>query len=64
MVQWSRAGGAGLIPGQGDRVPRALQPKNQSKEQEQYLTNSVRTLKMVHIKKIFRLVPVKPCMAF
>ena len=30
------AGGAGLIPGQGAKIPHALQPKNQNRKQKQY----------------------------
>ena len=41
----------GSIPGQGSKIPHALQPKNQTIKQEQYCTNSIKTLKMVPIKK-------------
>ena len=48
----SNAGGAGLIPGQGAKIPHGLQPKNQNVKQKQYCNkNSIETLKMVHIKK-------------
>ena len=47
----SNAGGAGSIPGQGARIPHALWPKNQNIKQSSIVTNSVKTLKMVHIKK-------------
>ena len=30
----SYAGGAGSIPGQGAKIPRALQPKNQNRKQK------------------------------
>ena len=39
------AGGVDSIPGQGGRILHALQPRNHS------ITNSVKTFKMVHIKK-------------
>ena len=32
----SNAGGVGLIPGQGDKIPHGLQPKNQNIKQKQY----------------------------
>ena len=60
----SNAEGMGSRPGQEVKTLHVSWPKNQSIKREQYLTNSVRTLKMVHIKKIFRLAPVKTCMAF
>ena len=40
----SNAGGAGSIPDQGAKIPHALWPKHT-------ITNSVKTLKAVHIKK-------------
>ena len=44
------------IPGQGARIPHALWPKKQKnpenpKHETQAITNSTKTLKMVHIKK-------------
>ena len=57
VVQWlrptSKAEGTGLIPGQGAKVPCAFQPKNQNikKKKNNIVTNSINTLKMVHIKK-------------
>ena len=49
----SRAGGAGSIPGRGTKMPHASQPKNQNlKNRSNIVTNSIKTLKMVHIKKI------------
>ena len=38
MVKTSpfNAGGAGSIPGQGAKIPRALRPKNQNIKQKQY----------------------------
>ena len=48
----SNAGGVGLIPGQEAKIPYALWPKKQNIKQKQYCKkNSVKTLKMVHIKK-------------
>ena len=32
----SNAGGAGLIPGQGAKIPHASRPKNQNIKQKQY----------------------------
>ena len=57
VVQWlrppSKAEGTGLIPGQGAKIPHAFQPKNQNikkKKINNIVTNSIKTLKMVHIK--------------
>ena len=47
----SKAGGAGSIPGQGTKIPPALRPKNQNIKQSNVVTNLIKTLKMVHIKK-------------
>ena len=48
----SNAGSAGSIPGWGAKIPHALQPKNQKTEnRSSIVTNSIKTLKMVHIKK-------------
>ena len=47
----SNSGGQSSIPGWGAKIPHALGPKNRSN----IVTNSIKTLKMVHIKKkIFR----------
>ena len=46
----SNAGGEGSIPGRGAKIPRASPPKNRSN----IVTNSIKTLKMVHIKKIIK----------
>ena len=35
----------------GAKIPYALQSKKQSKKQSNIVTNSIKTLKMVHIKK-------------
>ena len=56
VVQWlrppSKAEGTGLIPGQGAKIPHAFQPKNQNikKKINHIVTNSIKTLKMVHVK--------------
>ena len=48
----SNAGGASSIPGQGAKIPHALQPKNQThKQQKQHCNKFNREFKMVHIKK-------------
>ena len=48
----SNAGGEGLIPGRGAKIPHALQPKNQNiKKQKQY-RNKLKTLKKIFLKKI------------
>ena len=49
MVQW--LGGVGSIPGQGVKIPHASWPTNQNLKQKKFVTNSIKTLKMVHIKK-------------
>ena len=41
----SNAGAAGLIPGQGTKIPHASWPKNQTIKQKQCVTNSIKTLK-------------------
>ena len=43
----SKAGGVGSIPGLGAKIPHALRPKNRS----DIVTDSIKTLKLVHIKK-------------
>ena len=48
----SNTGGEGLIPGQGAKIPHASWPKNQNiKNRSNVVTNSISTLKMVHVKK-------------
>ena len=55
----SKAGGVSLIPGQGAKIPDGKPKKknNNNKPQTEntnsIVTNSIRTLKMVHIKKNF-----------
>ena len=55
MVKTSpyNAVGVGLIPGWGAKIPHASRPKNQNIKRSNIVTNSIKTLKMVHIKKIF-----------
>ena len=60
-VQWLRLrlpmqGGAGSIPGQGAKIPHASWPKNQKniKNRSSIVKNSIKTLKMVHIKNFFK----------
>ena len=48
----SNAGGASLIPGQGPKVPHASWPKTQNIHNcSNIVTNSIKSLKMIHIKK-------------
>ena len=47
----SNAVGIGSIPGQGAKILYALWPKDQNIKQKQYVTYSINTLKIVHIKK-------------
>ena len=47
------AGDAGAIPGWGAKIPHALGPKNQNiKYRSNSVTNSIKPLKMVHIKNL------------
>ena len=49
----SNAESMSSIPGQGVRIPHASWPKNQSiKNRSSIVTNSIKTLKMVHIKNV------------
>ena len=48
----SNARDVGLIPGWGARIPHASWPKNQNiKNKNNITTNSIRALKMAHLKK-------------
>ena len=49
----SNAGVVGSGPGWGAKIPQALHAKSQNIHQKQYQnkTNSIKTLKVVHIKK-------------
>ena len=52
MVKPFIAEGAGSIPGWEAKIPHAVWPKNQNiNNGSNILTNSLKTLKMVHIKK-------------
>ena len=51
MTLPSNVGDAGSIPLQGAKIPHALCPKNQNINKSSIVTNSIKTLKMVHIKK-------------
>ena len=54
MVKTSpfNTGSVGLIPHQGTKIPHASWPKNQNiNNRSNVVTNSLSTLKMVHIKK-------------
>ena len=43
-----------LISGGGTKIPHALQPKNPKyKTETNILINSIKTIKIVHIKKIY-----------
>ena len=48
----SNAGGAGLIPGWGIKMPHDSWPKNQNiNNRSNVVTDSIKTLEMVNIKK-------------
>ena len=47
----SNAQNAGLIPGQGAKIPHASRPTNKIQNRSNTLTNSIKTLNLVHIKK-------------
>ena len=44
-------GVVGSIPGQGTKTPHASKSKKQNAKQKQIATNSIKSFKMVHIKK-------------
>ena len=48
------AEGVSLIPGWGAKTPHISQPKKKKKAKAEVVKNSIKTLKMVHIKKIFK----------
>ena len=51
----SNAGGAGLIPGQGAKIPHTSGPKNQNIKQKQYCNKFNKHFKNVpHQKKILK----------
>ena len=45
----SNAGGAGLIPGWGAKIPHALRPKNQKTENRKDGQKNLQTLSSIHI---------------
>ena len=49
----SNAGGVGLLPGWGAKIPHALWPKKQNIKQKQYCNKFSRDFKMVYIQKKF-----------
>ena len=46
----SNARGVGLIPGQGAKILHTSWPRNQNQNRSNIVTNSIKTLKMVHIR--------------
>jgi len=48
-----------LIPNRGSKIPQASQAKKQTKNGNGIVTNSVKTLKMVHIKKTLEKIKLK-----
>ena len=51
----SNAGGVGSIPGREAKIPHASGPKTPNiEERNNVVMNSIKTLKMVHIKKILK----------
>ena len=49
----SNAEGAGSIPGRRAKIPHASWPRSQTYRRNNMVTSSIKTLKMVHIKKNF-----------
>ena len=49
----SSAGGGGSIPGPEAKIPLPLGQKNKAKNKSNGVTNSIKTLKMICIKKTF-----------
>ena len=47
----SKAGGAGLIPGRGTKIPHVSGPKKQNIKQKQNCNTFSKNFKMTHIKK-------------
>ena len=50
----SKAEGRGAIPGLGAKIPHASRPNTKTKNESSIVTNSIKILKMVHIKKSFK----------
>ena len=58
----SNAGAAGLIPGQGAKIPYGLWlKKNKTKNRKNIITSSIKTLKIVHIKNRQKKAERKEC---
>ena len=51
----SSAEGAGLIPGQGAKISPAFWPKKPPKYTSNVVTNSIKTIKMAHLKKSLKI---------
>ena len=49
----SNSGSVGLIPGQEAKMPHASEAKTQNRSN--IVTSSIKTLKMIHTKKIFKI---------
>ena len=47
----SNAGGTDSVTGQGAKIPHSLHPKCKILNRSHIITNSIKTLKKVHIKK-------------
>ena len=45
-------GGPGLIPDWGAEIPHTSRPKTKTQNRSNVVTNPIKTLKMVHIRKI------------
>ena len=57
VVQWLRLclpmqGSAGLIPGQGTKVPHCLLAKNKTRSRSNIVINPIKSLIMVYIKNL------------
>ena len=51
----SIARGVSLIPDQDAMIPCTSKPKNQNIKQKQFVINPIKTLKSIHISKIFKI---------
>ena len=60
VVQWlglrlrMQGAHAGSVPGQGTKIPHASQTRKNKQTNMKQKQDSMKTLKMVHIKKIFK----------
>ena len=63
MVQWLRLclpmQQTGSIPSLGAKIPHASQSKKQNIRQKQYFNNSIKTLKVAHIKEVLISISLK-----